>query len=79
MKKTSPLSYLRDELKKKVKGSVFLRVEGDTLFVHIYRDRNPFALVVPLEGTGIDYSNATVYAREVLSLYEKSVLSMYFN
>ena len=79
MKKTTPLSYLRDELKKKVKGSVFLRVEGNSLFVHIYKDRNPFALVVPLESTGIDYSNATVYAREVLSLYEKSVLSMYFN
>ena len=79
MKKTTPLSYLRDEIKKKVKGSVFLRVEGSTLFVHIYKDRNPIALVVPIVGTEINYFNATNYAKEVLTLYEKIVLSMYFN
>lgn len=79
MKKTSPLSYLKDEIKNKVKGTVFLRVEVNTLFVHIYRDRNPIALVIPLDSTGINYSNANLYARQVLILYEKTVLGMYFN
>lgn len=79
MKKTSPLSFLKEEIKKKVKGTVFLRVEGSSLFVHIYRDRNPIALVVPIVGTEINYFNATYYAKEVLTLYEKTVLGMYFN
>lgn len=79
MKKTSPLSFLKDEIKKKVKGTVFLRVEGTTLFVHIYRDRNPIAMVVPIIHTEIDYFNVTYYTKEVLTLYEKIVLSMYFN